>query len=231
MKKLIQIILITALVIIPSAGLAGPQTASSTTGTAMIARVRVLLDEATAKKWSDANLLQFINDGMSDIASRTLSYQGTENINLIADTVEYTPSTDYIAVVTAIYNPASGKSIGLKKGNVRSRGSDDSERLEEPGWWYEFGGKVGFYPALSAVTTETVTVYLAKRPTTIMAGQNILTPAVFDNALMYFVVCRAFLLDGRIPDANNYMMLYMKEIDRFRADFVEVDNETNASVR
>ena len=226
MKRFTQL-LIVLLAILPSLCFAGTQTASSTTGTAMIAKVRVLLDEPTAKKWSDANLLQFINDGMADVAARTLSYQGTEDVTLVGNTVEYTPSTDYIAVITCIYNPATGKSIGLKKGNVRSRGSTGADDFDEPVWWYEFGGKVGFYPAPTSVTTETVTVYFAKRPGTITAGQDILTPAVFDNALMYFVTYQAFLMDGRIAEANNYMMLYMKEIDRFRSDFVEVDNETN----
>lgn len=218
--------LVVLFLLIPSIAFSGPQTTSSTTGTAMIAKVRILLDEASAIKWSDASLLQILNEGMGDIARKTLCYQATENINLVADTVEYTPSTDYIAVISVICNPASGKSWGLKKGNIRSRGSTDTDDVDGPIWWYEFAGKVGAYPAYTSVTTETLTVYFAKRPSTITAGQNILTPAIYDEALMYYIVYQAFLLDGRIAEANNYLLLYTQELSQNRIDTSEVDNET-----
>lgn len=226
MKKFIVLILL----LLPSLCYAGPQTASSTTGATMITLARVILDEPSDVKWSDSDLLSFLNNGMEDIATKTLCYQATENINLVANTIEYTPSNDYIAIIGIVCNPASGKSWGLKKGNIRSRGSTDTDDVDAPVYWYEFAGKVGAYPAYTSVTTETITVYEAKRPATITSSQNIVTPAIFDNALLYYIVYQAFLLDGRIAQANNYYFKYTNELAQYRTDIVEVDNETPTPV-
>ena len=212
-----------------SNAVAGPQTASSTTGTNMIARARVYLDESTALKWSDATLLRFLNDGMVDIANKTLCYQGTESVSLTANTIEYTPTTDYIKVIAVKVNPASGSSWGLIKGNVTSVGL--ATEAVTPVYWYEFAGKVGIYPAYSAVTTETATVYFAKRPADIAAGSNVLTPAIYDKALVYYICAQAFMLDKRIAEANNYLMLYAQELDRYRQDITGADNEKADPIR
>lgn len=211
---------------IPTLCFAGPQTASSTTGTTMIAQARVYLDEASALKWTDATLLQFINDGMSDIASRTLCYQGTESVTFVANTTEYTPSTNYIKTIAVIVNPATGTSWAAKKRTISNRGDSESSDCSSACFWYEFAGKIGIYPAFTSVTTQTATVYFAKKTTVITAGQAVLTPAVFDRALIYYVVGQAFLADHRFSDASNYLNLYMQEIDRYRKDFVGADNET-----
>jgi len=210
---------------------AGPQSASSTTGTDMIARARVYLDEpaASLRKWTEAELLQFLNAGMVDIAARTHCYQDTEDIDLVADTVEYTPTEDYISIIAIIVNPASGKSWGLQKGNIRSQGEQISD--DSPQYWYEFAGKIGVYPAYSSVTTESVTVYLAKYPDAIVAGSNVLTPAVFDRALVYYITAQALLKDKRPQEAANYLTLYQQELDRYRDDFTGVDSETADPVR
>lgn len=225
MKRFLSIALVLLSV---SIAFAGPQGTSSTTGTNMIARARVYLDEPSSdiRQWTEAELLQFLNDGMVDIVARTKCYQGTEAITLVANTVEYTPTTDYIDVVAAVCNPASGSSWGLKHGNIRSRASSATTDLDGPEFFYEFGGKVGFYPAYSSVTTETVTVYFAKYPTAIAAGGTVPLSKVFDNALVYYITAQAFLLDKRITEANNYLNLYFSELSQYRQEFVEADNET-----
>lgn len=228
MKRLIVFITI---LLIAAAAIAGPQTTSSTTGTNMIARARVYLDEpaASLRKWSEAELLQFLNDGMIDMSARTHCYQTTESIDLVANTIEYTPTAEYTAIISIVCNPASGKSWGLKKGNIRSQGEQISD--DAPQFWYEFANKIGVYPAYTSVTTETVTVYVAKKPDAIAAGETVVTPQIFDKALVYYIVAQALLKDKRPIEAANYLTLYQQELDRYRGDFVEVDNETPDPVR
>jgi hypothetical protein len=216
------------LIIVASVSFAGPQDTSSTTGTNLIAQARVYLAESSALKWSEAQLLQFLNDGTVDIASKTLCYQGTENVNLVANTVEYTPSTSYIKVVAAIVNPASGASYGLKRADITIRGGDKVIDFDQPVYFYEFGGKVGIFPAYSAVTTETATLYLAKKPAAIAAGGSVPTPTYLDKALVYYITAQALLVDRRPNEAGNYLNLYFRELDRYRQDFIGADIDEKA---
>lgn len=205
------------------------QTTSTTTGTNMIARARVYLSEPTAIKWSEAQLLQILNDVAIDICMRTKCLQTSESVTLVANTVEYTPTATYIDAVAAILNPATGAKTALIKGNISSIGRIAD--ITKPAYFYEFAGKVGFYPAYTAVTTQTVTLYMATRPAIIAAGGTVPTPALFDQALVFGITANALMLDGRIPEANNYFNLYFAELDRFRQDFVGADNETEEPIR
>jgi len=218
-----------ALLLLCVSAVAGPQTTSSSTGAQIIDRARVYLDETSEYRWTDTDLLRFLNDGLVDLVARAKCYQTTETINLVANQVEYAPTTEYIEIVAAVCNPASGTSWGLREGNVRSLGGNVTK--EVPVFWYEFAGKVGIYPAYSTVTTETVTLYLIQYPSPILEGGAIPTPAIFDKALVYYIASQGFMLDRRIAEANNYMTLYLSEIDRFRKDFVNADNATTEPVR
>lgn len=208
------------------------QGTSSTTGTDMIARARVYLGEESSVsiRWDDTDLLQFLNDGMVDIAARSQGYQGSESITLVANTIEYTPSAKYVEVAAVVINPAEGSKYGLKSGNIRSVGAYDYDRLT-PTHWYEFAGKIGIYPAYTSVTTETATAYLIKTPAAIAAGGTVATPEIFDTALVYYIVWQGFLEDKRAGEASTYMQLYFSELDRFRQDFVGADSDTTDPIR
>lgn len=209
------------------------QTTSTTTGTNMIAAVRVPLDESAARRWTDAALLQYLNEGVADIAAKTHCLQQTEDITLVANTLEYAPTKEYVKVIAVIINPASGSKWGLKMSNVSSLNEADSlvSASISPEYFYEFGGKIGIYPAYAAVTTETATAYMTIKPADIVAGGNVPTPNIFDNALKYYMTARAFLFDGRFAEASAYQSMYNQELGPYRQDFVDVDNETVDAVR
>jgi hypothetical protein len=222
-----------AVLILCGVASAGPQGTSSTTGTAMIARARTLLNEpaANARRWSEAQMLEFLNAGMIDLALKAKCYQTSEAVTLVANTVEYTPTTTtYIEVADVKINPASGSAFGLKRGNIRSVGAEPGTHTT-PKFWYEYNGKVGIYPAYSAVTTETATVYLVNRPAAIAAGSNVLTPAALDQALVYYITAQALLRDRRPQEASNYLTMYQQEVDLYRKDVAGADNETTTPIR
>lgn len=227
MKKYAYILLFVFL--IPALCLAGPQTASSTLASAIIDKAETILDDESNLIWDTTELLEYLNEGTIDIVEETGCYQGTEAITLVADTVEYTPTTAYLGVVSAVINPASGASYGLKKGNVTSRAFQISD--DQPEFFYEFAGKVGIYPAYSSVTTETATVYFIKRPVAVASNANVLVPAALDKALIYYIVGHSLLRDRRPQEAQNYLAWYQRELNQYRREFSEVDNETSEPVR
>lgn len=202
--------------------------ASGVLASAIITRARTKLSEASAIRWSDADLLQLLNDGQNDVCGKTLSYQGSESVTLVANTIEYTPTGAFYKIIGAVLNPASGTPWGLIKSNLSSRGSSQDD---VPRYWYEFAGKIGIYPAYTAVTTQTATVYYGKQPTTLISSNALLTPAVFDLAITNYIVAMAFLLDGQTELGTAFYNLYLSDIAPYRQDLSQVDNETAEPVR
>ncbi len=222
MKRILTILFIFALT---GSAFAGSQQTSSTPASTIITNARYYLNEeagAANEFFSDTELLRWVNDGMRDIAAKSHCTETTESVDLAADTVEYSLTTNYIAVKGVVYINADGESLGLLEGNVRSIGEPDSE---EPAYWYEYAGKVGVYPALASRTTETVTVYLVTRPSDISSSADITTPAVYDTALTLYVVAQGFLKDRKFGSYAQIMSLYQGEIDRYRAEFNEFIRE------
>ncbi len=198
----------------------GSQQTSSTLASTIITNARSLLNESAASFWTDAELLVWLNDGILDIAARSHCLETTESISLSTNTVEYAITTNFITVKAVAYVNSSSVAKGLKPGNVLSVGNVGD--LEEPVFWYEFAGKIGAYPALSSVTTETIKAYLIKRPTAIASSDNVTTPAVYDHALTLYVVAKAHLKDRQTGRYHQIIGLYMAELKRIRADMIEM---------
>ncbi len=204
---------------------AGPTQTSSTTAATIISNARVYLYESTADVWSDAELLEHLNKGMVDIATQSLATEDQETISLIASTIEYTPATDYIKIVAAQYTNAAGVVTRLRPGHPADVGAIDENWNDSPvpTFWYEFGGKVGIYPTLSSVTTESVKLFLVERPAKLtLTSQNITTPAIYDRALTLYIVAQALRKKRLMADSDYYMQEYQGELDRYRGDFNEL---------
>lgn len=219
MRKLFISVLI--LFSLCSSVFAGSQQTSSTTGTAMIALARDDYNDTGTNQFDDTDILQYINDGMVDIAIKAHCYETNETIALLANTVEYAITAQYTEIKAVQY--FNGVSyFGLKKGAPGNIGlSTDEADTDAPAFWYEFNGKIGIYPVLSSVTTQTVILYLARRPSAITAGQTITTPAIYDNALKFYIVGRMALKDKNTALYAALMGQYEKELGFYRQDLQE----------
>jgi hypothetical protein len=209
---------------------AASQNTSSTTAATIITQVRYVLNETAdeAEFWNDAELLRWINDGLEDIAAKAHCLENTESISLIASTIEYSiVSTTYIAVKAVHYIDASSNSIALRKGTPEMVGrlQEDWDTSPSPTFWYDWNGKIGIYPTLSSVTTETVTLYLVEMPAAVASGGTVPTPKIFDNALRAYVISRAYFKDRQYAKSGQWMAVYESEINRYRQDFIEQPKE------
>ena len=91
----------------------------------------------------------------------------------------------------------------------------------EPRYWYDWSGKIGVYPELGTVSAEKITLYLITRPTAIAATANVTTPAIYDTALVYYIIAQAMLEDLKPTKYLQMMSLYDNELRRLRGDLVE----------
>lgn len=153
MKKILSVIF--GLLLSASASFAGSQQTSSTLASTIITNSRYYLNETTADFWTDAELLVYLNEGTVDIVSRTRCLEGSEAVSLAANTIEYSITGPYIAVTTAIYTDQNGVKKGLVKNNPQAVGHS---RDNVPNGWYDWGGKIGIFPAIPVITDANLAI-------------------------------------------------------------------------
>lgn len=204
---------------------AGSQQTSSTLASTIITNARYYLNSTEQVPWADAELLVHLNNGTLDIVARTRCLEGAESVSMVADTREYSLSNTYLDISTVIYNGTS-YSKGLIRKKPQAVGNLDDP--DEPAYWYEWNGKVGLFPTLSSVTTETATVYYVARPATVASNENVLVPAAYDKALTLYIAGQALLKTGQYAKSGRLMAEYYAELDRFRADFNERPKDPEA---
>ena len=197
---------------------AGNIAPSETTVATIITMARYYLNDEEDNFWSDAELLNWINQGTIDIVSRSQCLTAIlDDIDLIASTYEYTMPQDYISISKIIYVDSDGTLQGLVKRDMQAIG--DIPALGQPGWWYEWAGKIGIYPALAAVTSENIIVYYVSRPAKLtLTTEDVLVPAQYDNALILYVVAQAMFKDRMFGSYNQIIGMYQAELDRYRFD-------------
>ena len=222
MKRFIHVFLIVFLVV--SFAYAGSQQTSSTTAAQIILNARSYLNDASAAFWSDTEMLQWVNDGLVDLVSRSHCLETTEDINLIVNQVEYAITSTYIVVKAVRYVDANDVERGLTTGNPSEVGR--IEDVDVPVHWYDWGGNIGIYPTLSSVVDEKVTLYLVTRPIAIAVGAAVPTPAIYDKALTLYVVAQAWAKDRQMSKYAQAVARYHAELDRYRQDILIAPEKT-----
>ena len=228
--KIRKSILIILLSVWAAIAFAATQQTSSTTASSMISDVRAYLNDYNEEDefYNDGELLQWLNDGMVEIATQTHCLQSTASLNLAASTIEYSISSTYITIDAVIYVDASGVQKGLFRGAPYMVGWVTDRGV--PIYWYEWGGKIGVYPPLTARTTETVTIYYVTRPTAIASTGTVTTPAIYDRALMFYMIAQAKLKDRKTAEYEQHMARFEAELARRRADLVNFPEKTDEKI-
>lgn len=217
MKKLkaFQIAIIVAFLLLPSLAFAGSQATSSTTAATIITYARYYLNEPSENVWEDTELLQWVNHGTLDIVTRSQALQFTEDITLVEDQIAYDITSDYIFIMAATYDGTKG----LIRGNPQSIGNQFTQS-GEPNAYFIWNDDIYIYPIADATAAgNIVKIFGLTRPAAVLSGGNVLVPAHYDKALIYYVVAQALTKIGQYNKANYFTALYTNELDRYRMDY------------
>ncbi len=210
------------------------QQPSSTDASVIAQRARVYLGDPTTwggtqkSIWSDAELLQWVNDGTNDIVARTQCLEDIETETLVANTYAYSLTTNFIAIKAVIYKNATGNEYTLERGNFQGKAGSFSfgqtqSMTGAPAYFMQWENSVIVYPIPDATTAgDTIDVYMVIRPTAAVgAFDDVKVPAYYDRALTLYIVAQALYKDGKFSKASRIMTEYLAELDRYRADYVE----------
>lgn len=210
--------------------LPGTQTPSTKTVADVFTGVRSILNTTTTAMWTNADLLEWINDGITVISAHALCLGQTVDITIVADTLEYSiatlsPTLRYAAAVAAIYQPAAAATIkGLDYAGPDQIGKENAAG-DVPNFFYLVDGRIGLWPiqaAGAAGVGKTVRVYLAELGAPVTATTDVIPlPAIFDTPLKHFVLAMAKYKDRKDSEGNLFMSLFDAVVQRYRIDFSE----------
>lgn len=232
MKRLIWFLLILFLFSVQV--LAGSQQPSATDASVIATRARYMLNDPTTwggtqkSVWSDAELLQWLNDGTNDIVARTQCLEDIETETLVANTYSYALTTSFIAIKAVIYKSATGNEWTLERGNFQGSPGKFSFGHSEtmtgaPAYFVQWENNIIVYPIPDATAAgDTIDVYMVIRPTAATgATDDVKVPAYYDRALTLYIVAQGLYKDGKYGKASRIMTEYLAELDRYRSDYVE----------
>lgn len=196
--------------------MAGSQRVSGALASEIISEAQYDYNETTTGFITNAEWLRWLNDGAADVALKTLCMQATETVTLVADTVDYALTTDFIKVVAVRYVNADSVERGLVEGHPKEVGNVQDRG--EPDKYYEFADSVGVYPALSSATTETAKVFLAEFPDVLATTDALVTPAIYDATIKKYMLAQAAKKDKRFATYAGLMQEYNMELAGSRQD-------------
>lgn len=192
---------------------AGSQTTSATLASTIIDRAREFLNDPTTyggtqkSIWSDAELLEYLNDGTMAIFKMGV-VEDIESETLVENQTAYPLGDSFIEIVGVVYDSTKPLEPGSFKEwlNVEEHGT--------PAYWMPWETGVIVFPAPdSDAAGNTIDVYVVERPSAVAGDANVLVPAQYDLALVYFIVAQAYGgKDGLLNRGAAFMTLFNREM-------------------
>jgi hypothetical protein len=172
--------------------------------TNLLVSIRRLLQEATASFWTDAQLTQYINDGISFIAETTGCYRTIKTVSTVA-LIRTVALTGYKCIAVEYDNKALIKIVPIQVGHAKLDGVI-------PQYWFEYGSNIGIEPIPPAIYS--LTLYVADIPPALVNGVDVpVIPYSLQGLIVYFAVSRALEQDKKQAAAMQFMGMLYNELD------------------
>jgi len=207
------------LLLLSSPVFAGGAPASGKTVNGLVLETQYLINGisqsgVTDPAWPEAELRVWINSAIEDINVLAGAQESSERFTVSTGTSEYAMTSSYLYLKDVAYQTGATTFRTLSKGKFEDVGN--LQKADEPAYWYEVNGKVGIYPLQDTkdATASGNTIYAIYVPlnSTLSGASAIPTPAMFDQAILYFVAKRAFAKHGKVDMAGYYDTLYNREV-------------------
>lgn len=210
-------LLVLSLVFLHAVSSAGTIATSGITAADIITDVRADLNESTASFWTEADLLQWIDEAVREIVNRTRCLETTAyTIDLVNGTYKYDTTGSFLSIETIIHNSGVTGSITriftLKRMDIQNLGH--SKETGRPKFFAVWNDDIYIWPipGTDEATTE-LTVFQVTLPTGVSATNSAIeTPAYLDSAIVNYVKAKAYFKDLKETMGAFYMSLFEKQM-------------------
>lgn len=184
------------------------------TAAEIITQARALLNDTSSdtgrQRFSDAQLLMFINDGQREANIFSWVLKSSYTVALAGGTTEYALPSDFLTTWRVTLDGHKLDQTSFNELDANSAGWNLARG--RPGKYYTYLKStpvIGFVPAPTSITTGTVVVYYVQQPTEITVTSNspwnnwaILAP--YHSGLIYYTAYRGYLSLLDTTTANAY---------------------------
>ena len=209
--------------------------AGTITGANILLRVKDTLQDTTSVRWTEAELLRYINDAQREIVNlRPEASAATANVALVVGTAQTIPTAG-LRLIKVVRNmsAAGGSATGKRAIRIVDREILDSQ---EPNWHdssvsgdaahsttvkhYVFDEddprRFYVYPGASSTSTFIEIVYSTSPTDLANTSATIFVDDIYANAIIDFVLYRAYMKDaefaGNAQRANNHFQLFANSV-------------------
>ena len=200
-----------------------------------VTEVRSLINETTASFWADSQLQNWLDQGVSDIASRTGCIEDSDTFLLVTSQYEYTDLvTDGAAAVSditqvwgCIYINPDDEYIGLKRILPRQIADLPHMKSGPPSYYYHFNNKIGIFPLpASGQNGDSVKIYFSKQPAgATLADRIVEIPSEYKNAMYLYAASMAYRKENRHIEADKFYNMYLAELTALKKELEDVQPE------
>ena len=181
--------------------------AQATTAQVIIDDAEVLLSDTTNERWSETELLAWVNAGMKEISMiKSDAYTVHQALILVAGTVQSLPSTGF-QLIDITHNMGTG---GATPGNAIKLTDRRILDVENIDWhaesaaatvkYYMYDERIPtkflVYPPQPSSSFGYVYIHYCAVPTAIIISATILVSDIYRNVLLDYVLYRAYLKDA-----------------------------------
>lgn len=178
---------------------------STITAQTIIDRVQVILQDTTAVRWPEAELLNWLNDGQREItALRADAFSKITNVTCVTGTKQTIPTSDGLRLLDVLRNMGSG---GSTPGGAIRKVPRQILDGQTPNWHastpsatikhYVFDERAPktFYVYPPATAGTQLEILYAATPTDVALGDVISLDDIYMTPLIDYVLYRAYLKD------------------------------------
>jgi len=188
--------------------------ASVTTGTNLLARIEAILQDAANVRWTEAELLNYINDGQREIANlKPDSTAVHANVQLVTGTKQSIPA-DGFRLISVVRNMSGywdtatgGRAIRLVAWDILDTQDPDWHNPTVTGdathgtvpkhFLFDEDDPLNYYVYPGVAGSAYIELVYSQRPTDLSAASStIAIPDNYSNALIDYCLFKAFMKDA-----------------------------------
>lgn len=202
------------------------------TGAEVISRARTYLrdtsSDASRQRFSDSDLLGFLNDGQREANSYAWLMKSSYTFTLSGGTTEYAMPSDFMATWRVEYSRKKLDQTSINELDAMSITWKSASGTPQRYYLYTATTTLmGFQPAPTTLTTATVTVYYIQRTQDLTSSSQ--TPfnawtqmQPYHSALSYYIAYRGLWLVGDTNLADRYYQEWSAFIEMMRTGMIKM---------
>jgi hypothetical protein len=207
---------------------AGSSTPSGLTAQDFITRIRVDMNASTAIDafFTDADLIQWVNEAVEAIVGLTQCMEASTTITLNSGSASYPITAAHYDISHCMYD--SGVSNSPTRFSFLARftpGLPIPPQEERPKIWWEWESRLFIFPVPNDEISGTTiyAYYIPKHAAVNTSAIAIATPAYMDLAIVYYVRAKAHYKEKAEEKATYYMKMFNSIINEHKRTIIRRD--------